>query len=441
MSRNKAQMIAGVVGTIVGSTGEGGGHVKRLLQNMARHASVISRALHGPIVPGDDATNQAIEALVPVHVLLPYDDEAYHLNPNLRGFFLDHLNQFSAFETLTRISGTIAKIAVQWAELDHLQDAGEDPDAERLELAIDFAVTELIYSNERNLMLLNSQISTDYGNVDSLTAKLRQNTFYGRQAADLLKELIQVAVLLEKVRLSTKGPILTRVQLMISSRIGSRLGPWTTRLNDVMATISKRLFKNKVLDERLTNLAKVSLWLTKNPTRTGIDVHFDETMKPELLRPDPIKVRPHVDLNDTGTAMQTAVASIVGRLPTRTRPFEPPTVAPTVRLVTRRSMEVVQTTIAPVDEMVMDLVSALMARDAQPISIKHWQPEKREAQGLDEESWIFYASTQLSAQKVDIVHSMLPRMPGRYNALFDDVIAMPKLKTKRSAATTDAVPA
>jgi len=402
--------------------------VKHVLAILSRHHDVVSRALGGSVHPGDSGTDTAIESLTAINVLMPYDDSAYHLNPNLRNFLLDHLNQFSAFESLSRISGTLAKIRSQWNEIGYLQNQGEEKDAERVELAIDFSMTELIHMNERNLMILNAQISTDYGNVESLKAKLRQNLFYGDQVKDMAKEMLGVKDLLKLISEQSRGEIQGRVRAMVLSRMSYRSSTWDTSLNDIAAIISKKRFAAKLLDPNILNLAKTALWMTRNPTLNGFDYDPPDDMDPLLVPLEKIQIRPQIDVLDHSPSVEAEIRSIASKLPALEDPFESKTTEAQDHLVFATKMPVIEAKLEPIDQIVMELIRAIREPDAEPISLVQWQASKRIEHDIDCESWLLYAATQISMQKIAISYKSESRRSGVQNDVFSDVIALPKTR-------------
>lgn len=397
--------------------------VQRTLTICARHHALVSRAISGPLKSDDGHPQKDIDALVAARILLPYEENAFHLNPTLRSFLLENLNQNSAFEHVTRNDHIIKKIKNIWEEVRVLARHGEDEDAMALEAEIYAATTELIYNNERNQELLDSQVLTDYGNVSSLRAKMRQNEFYGKQASELLKEHIQLTLLLELLKEQARGDIMMRVRDVLVARLSARIASWTTRLNDVIATMSRRYFQKQVLEARVNNLSLMALWLTKNPTLNGLDVEVDDKTDPAVYAPAKFAFKPRFDFFDNTPAVENPLRTIMSRLPAKVERVQPST-EPVVRLY-KGPTKVIETALTPTELMVADLVKALKQPGAEPISIKGWQPNKRQEQGLDEGAWIMYASAQLASRRIKFSIEKMPRQKSLGNRVFTDIIALP----------------
>lgn len=403
-------------------------HIKKLFSLMGIHASVIERGMRSAIQPGDKESDDAIKALSGMSVLLPYDDTAYHLNPDVRNVIRSVLNQFASFEMLTRINHTIVQLQTYWSELKQLQSAGEEDDIEQLEITIENSVTDLIHRTEHNLLLLNSQIVTDYGNVASFTAKLAQNKSYGKQIEMMQSELGQVRELVELIEREAMGEAMHRVRTRIVSRLSLRQGSWFKRLNDVNAIMSARLNKHRILTETVQNVRHVDLWLTRNPTLSGMSIEPDDSVNAALLAPQALRIRPQIDLSEVISStgpMATSVKGMLARLPSAKNPFVTPSKPSEARFLKRKGMEVVKVVIEPVDQMAADLIRAMRTKEAVPTSIRSWQSDKRRQEGLTEEAWLLYAATQLGTQGVRIDYVYRPRHPNTFNNVFTDIVAHP----------------
>jgi hypothetical protein len=401
------------------------GRVHGALAIMQKHAHVIESALRAPIEVTEKDPGKAIAELASVHVLLPHDDSSYYLNPNLRNFILDLLNKFGASESLTRLTPIIKQVKKHFHEIQYLESQGEVEDAERYEEELTSSVSELFYACKRNLELLNSQLSSDYGNVKSLKAKLRQNTLYDNEIKTMLEEYRAIEELLQSVDQPSRGPVQSRAKQMMLKRLeGSRL-EWFKRLNDVQSIISKRRFSNKLLARRLLNLSKAALWLTQNPTLAGIEVDFAEDPPDALIQPQALRIKSNVDVRDMNPKIREQLQSIMGRLPPAKDPFRKPDLEPDVAIVSRKEMPVIHEVIDPIDQLIMDAMGHLRTPGAQPLSLRDWKRAERQTLEIQEESWIFYAATQLISSKFEVSYQQVPAPDGFFNTVFEDILVMP----------------
>jgi len=395
--------------------------VRQILAVMNRHGDVISDAVDGTVELRDAAYNTGIDALVGINALMPFEEGQYQLNPRIRSFLSEQLAQYSAFQALTRISEQIRGARTKWRELVHIKESGDLRDMAAIEESLGYTVNEIVHFTVQNLVLLNTQISTDYGNVETLKAKLRQNDFYGTGVKNLGAELEQLEAFTIEIDREALSKGLHSVRHMVNTRIRSRLGVWMSRLNDVQATISKRLFVARKIDSELMYLSKAVLWLIRNPTRNGFEVNVDEKVDAALLRPLAIKVRPQVDVSESGVSVQEVFVNAIQRLKPAPNPWEKKeTVTPQYVLSTGVTEIVAEMTVS--DVLVEELVDALYESDETFLSVAQWKPEKRAAHAIDTESWLLYAAGQLHTMGMHIEFTLAERQGGIFNDVFEDVM-------------------
>jgi len=214
---------------------ERGDQVQRLLAGLAKHADLVAEAFEGSVSGDDKQRNSGIEALFNLNVLKPYDEDSYRLNPRLREFMADYFSSYQAFQALRRVSGTMQQAQEQWRELRRLKTAGAAKDAGRLHAALDESIVEMAYSIEHNLTLLHSLISTQYGNVDDLNSKLRQNRYYAQQVKLFLQDVQAIDVFVDRVADEAIAAGLPEVRLLVTRRLAAKRLQWTSQIKDAQA--------------------------------------------------------------------------------------------------------------------------------------------------------------------------------------------------------------
>lgn len=402
-------------------------NIKRILEVLSRHSELISEALIGNVEIPIDTSSAAIDALVGVNALMPFDEGCYQLNPRLRIFLSEQLANFSAFQTLTRISEQIYGIKSKWREIVLIKESGDWRDLDVLVESLGYTVNEIVHFTTQNLLLLNTQIGTDFGNVTTLRAKLRQNTFYAEGVKTLQHELRQLDAFTMEIDRDALGKGIGGVRRVVNNRIRSRLPDWMGKLNDIQATISKRLFIAKKIENELLYLAKTVLWMAQNPTRNGFDIDVSEPEKIDLslFRPVPIRVRPQTDVSQIAPASHEVLALAVRRMPSVAN-IKAET-KPTRQLVIHQEMAEIEIEPALEDKLIQSLVESLDQPDASPIYLLNWHPQERHKAGLDDEAWLLYAANQCSLQGLQTQFCTAPRMPGDLNDFFDNVIVFPAI--------------
>lgn len=399
-----------------------GDQIQQLLQVLSSHGALVSEGLDGTVYwGGGKAKDKGIDALVSIHALTPYEENSYRLNPRLREFISDHLVSYNLLTTLTRLTEPIHRAKTQWSNLKEMRNGGFLSDAEKLEWALDDTVTEIVYVIDRNLTLLDSIISTSYGNVESVAFKIRQNHFYAREVERALKELAQLDAMIEHIDADSLAAGFVGVRQLMNVRLRSRLHTWSTRLNDIQARISKRLFQAQKIEKKLVTLGKMTLWLAQHKTSAGITVDLDYSCPIELLRPDHIRVSPQLDVRDTDSLVWDTLIDAVERMPTPLA-FLSEATEEKLQVVEYTGIREITLQSDPVDDIIEQLADTIYQGMIEKVSLLHWKQSRRELDDVTEEEWLLYAASQLVSQGLQTEFQMVDRGAGVHNDLFDDVL-------------------
>jgi hypothetical protein len=372
---------------------ERGDQVQKLLATLAKHADLIAAAFDGSVSGGDKQRDAGIEALFALGALKPYDEDSYRLNPRLREFFADYFSSYHAFQALRRVSGTMQQAQEQWRELRRLKASGSVRDQDRLFAALDESIVEMAYSIEHNLAMLHSLLSTQYGNVDDLNSKLRQNRYYSRQVAQFLRDVEGVDAFVELTADEATAAGLPEVRQLVTRRLGAKGLAWTSQIKDAQAVISKRLFEAKLMETRLKRLSRFSLWLTRHRTADGWELPVEATAPVALFRPERIEMRPQPDVADTDQATWDNLLVAVSKMPVKkVAKAAPPDAGP--QLLIEDDESVVSEPQDPVQRALRDLAAQASRSDA-AISLLSWKRERAELAEVSDEAWLMFSCMQL----------------------------------------------
>lgn len=382
---------------------ERGDQVQRLLAGLAKHADLVAEAFEGSVSGGDKQRNAGIEALFNLNVLKPYDEDSYRLNPRLREFMADYFSTYQAFQALRRVSGTMQQAQEQWRELRRLKTAGATKDAARLHAALDESIVEIAYSIEHNLTLLHSLISTQYGNVDDLNSKLRQNKYYAQQVKLFLQDVQAIDVLVDRVADEAIAAGLPEVRLLVTRRLAARGLQWTSQIKDAQAVISKRLFEAKLMEVRLKRLSRFALWLARNKTSDGWELAVDEKANAALFRPERVELRPQPDVSDMEPAAWDGLLAAVAKMPTKSTMAAVET-DPGPQLLLEDDTEIEE--MVDPQQVALRQLTTQAALATEPISLLTWKRERFELADVSDEAWLMFACLQLkgSGFRVEFVH-------------------------------------
>ena len=373
---------------------ERGDQVQKLLAVLSRHADLVAEAFEGSVSGGDRQRDAGIEALFTVGALKPYDEDSYRLNPRLREFFSDYFSSYHAFQALRRVSGTMQQAKEQWYELRRLKSYGSIKDQDKLYAALDESIVEMAYSIEHNLRMLHSLLSTQYGNVDDLSSKLRQNRYYARQVVQFLRDVEGIDAFVERTADEATASGMHEVRHLVTRRLGARRLSWTSQIKDAQAVISKRLFEAKLMETRLKRLSRFSLWLTRHRTVDGWELPIESSIPVVLVRPEGISLRPQPDVADTDVTTRERLLIAVSKMPARraaaveSNKDEAPQL-----LIEDDEIEVVEVD-DPVRRSLRELTNQARQREG-GISLLRWKRGRTELESISDEAWLMYSSMQL----------------------------------------------
>jgi len=408
-------------------------HIQRVLATLAANSDLVGESMQGLVITGGKR-DKGIEALVNVHALTPVEEDTYQLNPRLREYLTDHLARWDAFSRLTRLTSDIAQARVQWRNLRQFAREGLHADAERLSWGLDATITSIGYAMERNLLLLNSNISTDYGNVESLKAKIEQNTHYAREVGDCLREIRSLDEATRNIHDEALSAGNLAVRTLVNTRIRSRLPMWANKLNDIQREIDRRLFAARRLEKRLRNLGKVALWLSRDRLSDGFEVDVDEASAAALCLPENHANGWNIDTRDHDPMVSDGLIAAAARLPVPRAPARPMDEAPPPQVVvaTEQSLAVLQR--EPAELLVEQLLAYVRDHPLEPISLMTWKrqalkglPEGQGGAGpmtdIPDEHWLLFAASQVASAGINVQLQMQQRRPDLHNDLFHDAIA------------------
>lgn len=401
--------------------------LEQLFHVLFKYSSYVQTAMYEPLRVGDPAADTAITQLVRVNALMPYDDQSYSLNPHLRNLIQELYNQYGASQTITRISGLIDDIKLQYKNVVALENNGNIDDALKVADTMDWSVNAIIHHSNKNISLLFEQISSNYGDVSSLNAKLLQNIFYEEQVRLILMEMIQLKLMCKELDHVGTG-VQFRVAQAIVNRIIVRQLNWDQRLMEIKSKLSKLRFEINKLSKQESNLAKVAQFFMQNPTQSGLDMEFERGVPAHLLHPQKISVRSSINLESLDD--HGGFDLILFRLPGAKNMFEMPPVKhdPLLNRVLATEMEVVEDQVSPIEQSLNELISAILDNAKQEYSLLEWQRHIRVQEGVDDECWIYFCATQLRGHRVALRFDPVKSDSTVINDWFTDIYAIAKDK-------------
>ena len=405
--------------------------IQQLLKALAEYSDLVSEAIKGPVSTGGKR-NKGVDALIRMRALMPVDEDTYYLNPLLREFIGDYVVSYGAFRQLAQLDMPIRQLRLEFDNLREFRREGSVRDADRAMDRLDEAVVRIGYFMDQNLQMLSAKVTTNFGDVDSVAGKIRENKFYIEEVRRFSRQIVSLNAKVQEMEQEAVGLQLPEVRRLLNVRILSRLTDWTARIGDIQRVVSKNLFALRQIEQRQRNLANVALWLSKNRMSDGFELDVTSEAAERMVTPVGLVATWNVDVADNDIAVTQGILAAAKRLPPititpKTDPIESPEVLNTTQAV-------VEPEVDPIDELIDAYVEHIRSLDhhdsEQPASLLEWRERFGEAFGLEryitDEEWLLYACAQIASTGLQVEVVARPRTSGEYNDIFTDARACPQ---------------
>lgn len=403
-------------------------HIQQLLKALSEHSALVGDAMRGPVSTGGKR-DKGVETLIRMRALMPVDEDTYYLNPLLREFIGDYVVSYGAFRQLTRLDGPIRQLRLEFDSLRDFRREGSLRDSDRAMNRLEEAIARIGFYMDQNLQLLSAKVSTNFGDVDSVGGKIRENQFYYGEVKRFAQQISSLDSKAQEMDLQSIGEGFSEVHRLLNVRILSRLRDWAARITDIQRVVSKNLFSLRQLETQQRNLARVALWLSKNRLSDGFDVEITTEVAARLAAPVALASTWNIDVTDTDPVVAQGMLAAARRLPSaapvpKQVPLDPPVVVSTHQVIE-------QSTSAPIDELIdayLDFITSDAVFDEQAdLSLLRWRHRNSIAYGLEndttDEEWLLYAYSQITSAGFSVDLDIRPRAPGEYNDFFTDATA------------------
>ncbi len=402
--------------------------IQQLLKALAEHSDLVSEAIKGPVSTGGKR-NKGVDTLIRMRALMPVDEDTYYLNPLLREFIGDYVVSYGAFRQLAQLDMPIRQLRLEFDNLREFRREGSVRDADRAMDRLDEAVVRIGFFMDQNLQMLSAKVTTNFGDVDSVAGKIRENKFYIEEVRRFSRQIVSLNVKVQEMEREAVGLQLPEVRRLLNVRILSRLTDWTARIGDIQRVVSRNLFALRQIEQRQRNLANVALWLSKNRMSDGFELDVMPEAADRMATPLGLVATWNVDVADSDIAVTQGVLAAAKRLPpinvtTKPEPIESPEVITTAQAVVEPEVDPIDKLIDAYVEHIRHLAHHSSETSA---SMLEWRERLGEAFGLErtvtDEEWLLYACAQIASTGLEVELVARPRTPGEYNDIFTDARA------------------
>ena len=397
--------------------------IKEVLQTLSRHAQTVESSLLGVVSSDTGTPPAAIAALRQASALRPAGEDGYRLHPRLREYLQDHLNLFSAFQSLSEIGPRITQLNMLWTEIELVRLAADTDTLASLSTTLQMTVFDIADSMDGNLLLLHLLMSTRFGNVKTLEAKKSQNRYYQQQTTLLAGDLARLALAADRLEREASERAMEELARFLRRNLLGRLSAWQQGVSEMQTLIRKEIFSIREVEKQHKLLARTDMLLRQQPTWRGIEPDLSGEIPDFLLAAALAPLLAHVEPLDSDRAVRSELQALVRALPPK--PSAPPEAQPP-----RRYVRIVDAPRVPVATPAAQALQRL-ARQVQAtpggVPLAAWRESDADAQSMTPAVWLVFAVMALRGQRmrVELVRNA-PAEGGHFAHTFGDAVAYPK---------------
>ena len=395
--------------------------IKDAMLALGRHADYIEQAVQGTIEPEGAAATSAVTTLRQISALRAAGEEGYRLNQHLRGYIQDALQLFPGYQSLSEIGSRIQQLSYCWDEIENLRPAADMNAIADLAYQINTTVYDIIDAMGRNMLLLQTLMSTRYGDVTSMAAKESQNRYYRKQMDQITADLSRLARVADRLERESSTRGMEDLARFIRRNLLVRITPWMQNMSEMQSTLTRELYRTREIVVNLRRLARADMLLRQQPAWKGIEVELTGDIPDFLLAAKLPRIRPQVDPLDTDREMSREMLDVCRSLPpmkTEKAGGEEP-----VRY-TRKKPSPVAVQLLP-EMMAVERLADHISTSEKDTSLLDWRNGDPDAQTVEPALWVAYATLALRARNMPVALVKAPPRPGEgHQHFFTDGLAL-----------------
>ena len=396
--------------------------IKDVLKTLHQQAEVVEQARRdGIVVAGQDTSEAAIASLRQANALRPAGEDGFRLHPKLRDFLNDHLQLFPAYQTLAEIGTRISQARQLWNDVDDLYRAKDMGAVEKIVETIESSVFDIADSVDRNLLYLQTLLSTRYGNVRTLEAKKSQNNFYQHETQILAQDMARMAGVFERIEHDATVRGMLDLAKFIRVNLQAHLLAWQNSMSEMQAHLSREIFRLREVERSHKQLARLDMLMRQQPSWTGFELDMSAAVPDFLLAARMPDFLPNIEPLDSDSQYIEAMVKEVAALPPKPV-FAPPKDARRFqRVVDEHPVKRKSDAAIALERLV---VAAQQATER--FSVAHWRESDELALTVQAHVWLVFVVLALRGRKfrVEVVSSPA-RQGERFRHQFHDALVFP----------------
>lgn len=371
--------------------------IKDVLKTLHHNAEVVEQALHGVIDSEGTGGNPGIAALRQASALRPAGEDGYRLHPRLREYLHDHLQLFPAFQSLAEIGSRISQVNNLWMEVDDVRRSADTETVNTIVDTIQTTVFDIADSVDRNMLFLQTLMSTRYGNVRSLEAKKSQNRFYQQQTNTLADDLNRLSKVCDKVEreASTRG--MEDLARFIRRNLLSRILVWQQSMSEMQTHLSKEIYRMRQVEVNQKQLARLDMLLRQQPSWRGFETDLGGDIPDFLMAASLPQIAAHVEPLDTDAQIFDEMHKQVATLPEKRVDPEPQEVKRYTRVIDPPHVQKLSDAAIALERLVQAVQNSPL-----DVSLMDWRGTDEVAQTVEPHVWLVFAVMGLRARNIQV---------------------------------------
>jgi hypothetical protein len=346
-------------------------------------------------------------------------EDGYRLHPRLREYLHDHLQLFPAFQNLAEIGSRISQVNNLWMEVDDVRRSSDTETVNTIVDTIQTTAFDIADSVDRNMLFLQTLMSTRYGNVRSLEAKKSQNRFYQQQTNTLADDLTRLSRVCDKVEreASTRG--MEDLARFLRRNLLSRILVWQQSMSEMQTHLSKEIYRMREVERNHKLLARLDMLLRQQPSWKGFEADLRGDIPDFLLATSLPAIAANVEPLDTDAQMFEEMQKQVTSLPAKQIKPEPQEVKRYTRVIDPPYEQKLSDAAIAMER----LVQAVQASES-AMSLMEWRGTDDMAQSVEPHVWLVFAVMGLRGRNIPVsLVNNSARVGERFAHSFSDAIA------------------
>lgn len=396
--------------------------IKDVLKTLYQQAEVIEQTRRdGIVVSGQDASETAISALRQANALRPAGEDGFRLHPKLRDYLNDHLQLFPAYQTLAEIGARISQARQLWNDVDDLYRAKDMGAVEKIVETIESTVFDIADSVDRNLLYLQTLLSTRYGNVRTLEAKKSQNNFYQHETKILAQDMARMAGVFERIEHDATVRGMLDLAKFIRVNLQAHLLTWHNSMSEMQAHLSREIFRLREVERSHKQLARLDMLMRQQPSWMGFELDMSAAVPDFLVAARLPEFQPNIEPLASDVQYIEAMVKEVAMLPPKPVEVAPKEVKRFQRVVDEPQVKKKSDAAIALERLV-----AAAQQASERFSVALWRESDDLAQAMQAHIWLVFSVMALRGRKFRVeVVSNPARLGERFRHQFHDALVFP----------------